>query len=75
MPSTIPSGGGVQFAAQDSRSTLPRFIASFGELLHMAPGESEEGTEVDIAGESSANTDSSSIRRDVRDVSTVIVSI
>ena len=67
MPSTISSDGGVQFAAQDSRSTLPHFIASFGELLHMGPGELEEKIEVDIAGERSGNTDSSSIRRDIGD--------
>ena len=64
----------MQFAAQDSRSTLPLFIASFGELLHMGPGEPQEGTEVDISIENSGNTDSSSVRRDIG-ASIVTVSI
>ena len=33
----------------------------------MGPGELEEKIEVDIAGERSGNTDSSSIRRDIGD--------
>ena len=61
MPSTVPSGGDVQFAAPGSpRSTLPRFVASFGEPLHTSL-ESSEITEepeeaVDLEDDS-ASTD------------------
>ena len=51
MPSTISLGEDVQFAAQGSRITLPRFIASFGEPLHTPPARSEEGDEVEDIGE------------------------
>ncbi|KAM5543373.1 hypothetical protein V8D89_002958 [Ganoderma adspersum] len=55
MPSTISLGGDVHFAAQGARSTLPRFIASFGEPLHTAPATEEEGDEVeDIREDSNA---------------------
>ena len=48
MPSTITSGGDIEFTAQRSRITLPRFVASFGEPLHkLSESESEEGDKVE----------------------------
>ncbi|PIL32865.1 hypothetical protein GSI_04983 [Ganoderma sinense ZZ0214-1] len=48
--SSAPSwGGDVEFAARGSRSTLPRFVTSFGEPLHMAGGRPEVGNEAQDA--------------------------
>ncbi|KAM5545128.1 hypothetical protein V8D89_001239, partial [Ganoderma adspersum] len=71
MPSTMSLGRDVQFAAQGSGITLPRFVASFGEPLHTASSrsESEESNEVEDAGEDSVITHSSSNMRDRVDVS------
>ena len=52
MPSTMASGGDIQFIAQGSGSTLPRFVASFGEPLHTASGE-EIADEIENAGDDS----------------------
>ena len=56
----MPLGEDVQFATQGSRSTLPRFIAPFGEPLHLAKAGSEEGEEVEDMGEGSGITHDSS---------------
>ncbi|PIL32867.1 hypothetical protein GSI_04985 [Ganoderma sinense ZZ0214-1] len=70
MPSTMMSlGGDVHFAAQGSRSTLPRFVAPFGEPLHTDLVESEEGDEVDEVDEGSGNMYDSSTARDEVDMS------
>ncbi|KAM5543361.1 hypothetical protein V8D89_002946 [Ganoderma adspersum] len=69
MPSTMPSGGEVQFSAQNSRSTLPRFIAPFGEPLHAAKAGLEEGYELEDVGEDSGSTHDSSGMRGGVDIS------
>ena len=52
MPSTMASGGDIQFIAQGSGSTLPRFVASFGEPLHTASVE-ECANVIEDAGDGS----------------------
>ena len=59
MSSTIHSGGDVEFAMQGSRSTLPQFIASFGEPLHTASLGLEDVDEVEDIEEYSRATDGS----------------
>ena len=67
-PSTALSGGDVQFAAQGSRTTLPRFMASFGEPLHTAPAESYISEDGGYIGEDSESADGSSRMRDEVDI-------
>ncbi|KAM5543371.1 hypothetical protein V8D89_002956, partial [Ganoderma adspersum] len=72
MPSeTMPSGGDIHFAPHSSsgRSTLPCFIASFGEPLHTAPVGSEVVNEAEDAGEDSGKADGLSTTRDRVDAS------
>ncbi|KAM5545121.1 hypothetical protein V8D89_001232 [Ganoderma adspersum] len=59
MSSTMPSGGDVEFAARGSRSTLPRFMVSFGEPLHTAVVGLEDVDEVEDIEEYSGTTDGS----------------
>ena len=55
----MPSGGGVEFALQGSRSTLPQFIASFGEPLHTVSVGLQDVDEVEDIEEYSGTTDGS----------------
>ncbi|KAM5543368.1 hypothetical protein V8D89_002953 [Ganoderma adspersum] len=59
MSSTMSTGEDVQFAAQGSKSTLPRFIATFGEPLHTVSARSEEGDEVEEVDDSGSPDGSS----------------
>ena len=71
MFSTISSGEDVQFATQDSGSTLPRSITSFGELIHasFSGAEVEEGNEAGDAGEYSGITHGTSNMQDTVQIS------
>ena len=71
MFSTMSSGEDVQFATQDSGSTLPRSITSFGELIHtsFSGTKVEESNEAGDAGEDSGITHGSSSMQDTVQIS------